>query len=192
MLTLSLEMVATWLAGTYSNREQAMEDPVWYIPVTLWYVPVPRLFSTGLGFFTEQVNQHTPTNYYRSRVLHLLPDPWRLENYKLLDQPAWAGASQNAEHLRRLTSGDCTKLEHCTIFLDPRQDHVHGSMQPGRRCQLNPGDPAAVEITFDLYPHRFLTLDRGINISTGEQTWGSRYGPYDYSKKGDPPVKLDI
>jgi hypothetical protein len=182
------EQVIHWLEGTYSNREQALEDPVWYIPVTLWYVKLPGLFEQGMGFFTEQVNQHTPQAFYRSRVLQLMRDPLRLENYKLKDQAAWAGASQQAERLGQLTPTDLDLLPDCTIYLTPNADQIEGRMNPGHRCKLNPTDRVAIEISFELYADRFLTLDRGIDIATGRQTWGSKLGSYDYRKQGPPPV----
>jgi CpeT protein len=176
------ERVAAWLAGTFSNRDQAMADPVWYSPVTLWYVRLPSLFEQGIGFFAEQVNQHTPQQYYRSRVVQVLEDPLRLENYKLRHQSAWAGAAQDPAKLAQLSPADLELLIDCTIGLTDHEDHFRGQMSPGHPCRLNPEDPVAIEIGFDLYPDRFLTLDRGIEIATGKQTWGSRFGPYDYRK----------
>ncbi len=176
------ERVAAWLAGTYSNRDQAMADPVWYVPVTLWYVRLPSLFDQGIGFFTEQVNQHTPQQYYRSRVVQVLEDPLRLESHKLRHPSAWAGAAQDPVKLAQLSPVDLELLVDCTLTLTDHGDHFRGQMSPGHPCRLNPGDAVAIEICFDLYPNRFLTLDRGIEIATGKQTWGSRSGPYDYRK----------
>ncbi len=175
------ETVRTWLAGTYSNRAQAMDQPVWFIPVTLWYVPLPELFAEGWGFFTEQVNQHTPREFYRSRVLQLLDHPLRLENYRLQDQQAWMGASQDAARWAQLSATDLEHLPGCTINLTPEAEGYRGRMS-GLNCRLTPDSTQAIEIDFLLTATALITLDRGIDIQTGEQTWGSRMGPYHYLK----------
>ncbi|MDX2273624.1 MAG: chromophore lyase CpcT/CpeT [Cyanobacteriota bacterium] len=191
---VDLLRVTKWLVGTYSNRQQALDQAVWFIPVTLWYAEVPHLFAEGIGFFTEQVNQHKPQDYYRSRVLQLLGDPLRLENYKLRDQSMWAGASQDPQKLSQLKASDCEWLEGCTINLtyvpqaisaelaDP-SDSYFGNMQPGGACCLSPQDRGYIEIEFQLTADHFITLDRGFDKVTGQQTWGSKAGAYHYRKQ---------
>ncbi|MEN9224225.1 MAG: chromophore lyase CpcT/CpeT [Thermostichus sp. HHBFW_bins_43] len=181
--------LASWLAGYYSNRAQAMAEPVWFVPVSLWYVRLPDVFSQGIGFFTEQFNQHTPGRFYRSRVLQLLADPLRIENYKLLDQTAWAGASQDPQRLAQLSLADVEHLPGCRILVQKRPDCYHGEMLPGGGCRLNPGDNSYIHIEFDLTSTEFITWDRGFDVNTGQQTWGSRAGPYRY-RKGIPPAPV--
>lgn len=178
-----VETIQSWLSGVYTNQEQARQDPVFYIPVTLWYVPVLHVFPTGVGFFTEQINQHFPETFYRSRVLHLLTDPLRFENYKFKEQARWAGASQDPDRLSQIQVGVMERLNGCTIFLEQRDGSYHGKMQPGLGCKLSPEADSAVEIEFDLTPTAFITMDRGIHLQTGEQTWGSKAGPYHYLKQ---------
>lgn len=182
---MSFQQVARWLAGTFSNREQALDQPVWFIPVTLWYVPLPHLFAEGLGFFTEQVNQHRPQEFYRSRVLQLLDQPLRLENYRLRDQKAWAGASRDPDKLAHLRQEDVIWLPDCTIWLTVAADHIHGAMDPQRECCLSPDADTRIEIEFDLYPDGLYTLDRGFKRGSREQVWGSRAGAYRYQRVGD-------
>jgi CpeT protein len=182
-----LHTLANWLEGYYSNRTQAMAEPVWFVPVSLWYVRLPHLFSEGIGFFTEQFNQHTPGQFYRSRVLQVLGDPLRIENYKLRDQAAWAGASQDPQRLAQLSLADLEHLPGCRILVEKRPDCYHGEMLPGGECRLNPGDSTYIHIEFDLTPSEFITWDRGFDAATGQQTWGSRAGPYRY-QKGIPPA----
>ncbi|UFP96901.1 chromophore lyase CpcT/CpeT [Gloeobacter morelensis MG652769] len=177
------QRVRTWLAGNYSNRTQAMAEPVWFIPVTLWYVEVAGLFGEGAGFFTEQVSEHTPNQPYRSRVLQLLDNPLRLENYRLKDQKVWAGAAKDPGRLGRLRADDCEQLAGCTIYLERQGETFTGKMQPGGGCRLFPGDASYIEIEFELGERSFFTLDRGFDATTGEQTWGSRAGAYRYLKQ---------
>ncbi|MEN9201920.1 MAG: chromophore lyase CpcT/CpeT [Thermostichus sp. DG_1_6_bins_120] len=178
--------LAFWLEGYYSNRTQAMAEPVWFVPVSLWYVRLPALFSEGIGFFTEQFNQHTPGRFYRSRVLQLLADPLRIENYKLQDQAAWAGASQDLQRLAQLSLADLQLLPGCCILVEKRPGSYHGQMLPGGGCRLNPEDSTYIHIEFDLTPTEFITWDRGFDARTGRQTWGSRAGPYRYQKRIPP------
>ncbi len=178
-----LETIRTWLAGIYTNRQQAQADPVWYIPVTLWYVPLESLFKEGVGFFTEQINEHFPEKFYRSRVLQLVADPLRLENYQLINQATWLGASQDQHRLSQLTLDDLNWLPGCRIHLEKRDDHYHGQMEPGLKCKLTAEATSAIEIEFDLSATTFITLDRGIDLQTQQQTWGSKAGPYHYIKQ---------
>ncbi len=159
-----------------------MEQPVWFIPVRLWYVAVEGLFPEGIGFFTEQVSEHLLDQPYRSRVLQLLDEPLRLENYRLKDQPAWAGAALATERLLKLTPQDLDFLPGCTILLEKHSESYLGRMQPGGGCRLSSQDTAYVEIELELRADRFITLDRGFDSTTGTQTWGSRAGAYQYLK----------
>lgn len=177
-----LETIRTWLAGTFSSRAQAMEQPIWFIPVRLWYIPVDQLFETGIGFFTEQTSEHLPNAAYRSRVLQLLSDPLRLENYKLKDQKVWAGSASDPERLKALTLSDLTHLPGCRILLRKEQNTYHGQMANAKACRIAETDRSYVHIDFSLSETRFLTLDQGFDCETGTQTWGSRSGPYQYIK----------
>jgi CpeT protein len=178
-----LSTIRDWLAGTYSNRQQAMAEPVWFIPVTLWYVPVEGLFSKGVGFFTEQVSEHTPEQPYRTRVLQLLENPLRLENYRLKDQAAWAGAATKTERLQTLSPNDLELLPGCTIELQCKDNRYFGTMKEGQGCRLSPDSTSYVRIEFELTDTALITLDRGFDLVTNTQVWGSKGGAYHYLKQ---------
>jgi CpeT protein len=176
-----LETIRTWLSGTFSSRAQAMEQPVWFIPVRLWYIPVDHLFETGIGFFAEQTSEHL-NSPYRSRVLQLLSDPLRLENYRFKDQKAWAGSATHPERLKTLALSDLVHLPGCRILLSKVGETYQGEMADATRCRIAETDESYVRIEFSLDKTCFLTLDQGFNCETGAQTWGSRSGPYQYMK----------
>jgi CpeT protein len=178
-----LSTICHWLSGTYSNRQQAMAEPVWFIPVRLWYVPVPGLFSEGVGFFTEQVSEHTPEQPYRTRVLQLLENPLRFENYRFRDQTAWAGAAQRTERLQTLSPEDLELLPGCTIELERKDNGYFGAMKEGQGCRLSSNSTSYVRIEFELTDTAFITLDRGFDLVTNTQVWGSRGGAYHYLKQ---------
>jgi CpeT protein len=178
-----LSTIRHWLAGTYSNRQQAMAEPVWFIPVTLWYVLVEGLFSEGVGFFTEQVNEHTPEQPYRTRVLQLLENPLRLENYRLKDQAAWAGAATKTGRLQTLSPDDLELLPGCTIELQCKDNRYFGTMKEGQGCRLSPDSTSYVRIEFELTDTALITLDRGFDLVTNTQVWGSKGGAYHYLKQ---------
>lgn len=189
MVSTELQTIREWLAGVYSNRQQAMDQPVWFIPVRLWYIPVQGLFSEGMGFFTEQVNEHTPDQPYRSRVLHLTDHegPLRFENYRFRDQQAWAGATRAPERLADLSTRVLEHLPGCTIYLESKVNSFSAKMT-GRGCRLSAESSSYVEISFELTPTAFVTLDRGFDLTSGEQVWGSRAGAYHYVKLNTLPV----
>jgi CpeT protein len=182
-ISVQVRTIRHWLAGTYSNRQQAMAEPVWFIPVTLWYVPVDGLFPEGVGFFTEQVNEHTPDQPYRTRVLRLMENPLRFENYRLQDQAAWAGASKDPERLSSLTSEHLELLSGCTIYLEQKDNRYLGTMKEGQGCRLSPDSTSCIQIEFELTDTAFITLDRGFDLTTNAQVWGSKGGPYHYLKQ---------
>ncbi|GAB4210777.1 MAG: chromophore lyase CpcT/CpeT [Synechococcales cyanobacterium] len=182
MAEADLQRVQHWLAGVYSNREQALDQPVWFIPVQLWYIPVPTLFAEGMGFFTEQIQQPRPDEFYRSRVLHLLDYPLRLENYRLREQSRWAGASRDPHVLAHLRPEDLIGLPSCTLYLTVEADRIHGAMDPQQECCLSPDADSRIEIEFDLFADAFHTLDRGFKRDSQEQVWGSRAGAYRYQR----------
>ncbi len=183
-MTPTFTKVSNWLPGTYSNRDQAHAEPVWFIPVTLWYVALPDLFREGLGFFTEQVADHSPQSPYRSRVLHLVEHEGAvvLENYRLLDQAAWAGSARVPDRLAQLTLADLILLPGCLMDLQDQGPRIHGVMPGSTSCLLNPESTSYIQISFDLTEHTFFTLDRGFDRTTNAQVWGSRAGAYEYHK----------
>lgn len=176
-----LSTVRSWLSGTFSNREQAMAQPAWFIPVRLRYLPVDHLFASGVGWFTEQMSEHLGEPY-RSRVLHLLDQPLRFENYRLKDQKVWAGAAFDPPRLAQLAADDLILLPGCTIFLERTAAGYSGRMAEGRGCRLSAEDTSYVLIEFELSEDCFLTLDRGFDLVSDAQTWGSRAGAYCYRK----------
>lgn len=190
MVSTDLQTVREWLAGVYSNRQQAMDQPVWFTPVRLWYIPVQGLFSGGMGFFTEQVNEHTPDQPYRARVLHLTDHegPLRFENYRFKEQQAWAGAARAPERLSDLSTRVLEYLPGCTIYLESKENGFSAKMRAGSGCRLSAESSSYVEISFELTSTAFITLDRGFDLTTGEQVWGSRAGAYHYVKLNTLPV----
>jgi hypothetical protein len=114
--------------------------------------------SRGIGFFTEQFNQHTPGRFYRSRVLQVLADPLRIENYKLrikqLGQvPLRIRSAWRSSHSP--TSSICPAA---VFWWRKRPGCYHGEMLPGGECRLNPGDSTYIHIEFDLTAQRIHHL----------------------------------
>jgi CpeT protein len=106
-----------------------------------------------------------------------------LENYRFKDQAAWAGAAKDPERLKALSLEHLELLPDCTIELERRNDCYFGKMKEGQECRLSPESTSCVQIEFELTDRTFVTLDRGFDLMTHAQVWGSKAGPYHYLKQ---------
>lgn len=196
-MTLSPELraLATYLAGEFDNREQALCEPVWYVHLRLWHRPLPiPLFSEPcFAFYAEQASIVNLDQPYRPRILQLRPCAAGLEvqYYKFKNIALVQGAGQNPGLLKQLRPEDIELLPGCTLTvveqqIAPNSYHFRASLPPGGRCCFTHNEQTfQVDLGFEATSDSFLSYDKGIDPVTGKAIWGALMGPFRFTKRQD-------
>jgi hypothetical protein len=168
-----LELLASWLTGTFSNAAQALADPE-TAAVDLRLAPIWEDRADGPWRYLEQAVPEFPESPYRQRVLRLAePTPGLLEiEIWTLPEPTDAvGAWRLSEPLAGLAPGELTPRPGCSILARRRGDVVEGSTI-GTLCpsRLRGASWASSEIA--VTADGLVSWDRGFD-DDGRQVWGS-------------------
>jgi hypothetical protein len=193
----SLATLAQWMAGEFENRAQALDQPIWFVSLRLWYRPLPFLIEGNLALFAEQANILQLQHPYRQRiaVLHqtAATDPLQA-HYLAFKQPErFQGAGANPTLLLPLTPDDLEVLPGCVLTITPQEQSFEARMAPETQCCFQyQGETRQVVLGFDAFADRFLSYDRGVDPQTGKSLWGAMIGPYDFKKCHDFSQELPL
>jgi len=183
--------LATWMAGDFSNWEQAIENPPFFAHIRVCIRPLPLpLSQEGIWLYSEQAYDYELNRPYRTAILQLLlsgdpQSPIFIENYKIKDTVAYFGASREPEKLRSLQLADIDKLTGCKMLvkLTP-QNSFQGAVEAGKGCMVTRnGQETYLASEFEISETHFSSLDRGYDPSTDERVWGSIAGAFEFKKK---------
>ncbi|HSL18939.1 MAG TPA: chromophore lyase CpcT/CpeT [Methylomirabilota bacterium] len=167
-----LELLASWLTGSFSTAAQALADPE-TAAVDLHLAPIWEDRADGPWRYLEQAVPEFPESPYRQRVLRLAePTPGLLEiEIWTLPEPAdEVGAWRLAEPLAGLAPGELTARPGCSILARRRGEVVEGSTI-GTLCpsRLRGASWASSEIA--VTADGLVSWDRGF-ADDGRQVWG--------------------
>ncbi len=195
-ISTSVTQLASWLAGEFDNREQAIAEPVWFVHLRLWHRPMALFGDDSLTLFAEQANIVQLDRPYRQRLLRIqtLADPQKLCPQKLQVQyyafknfNAVKGAGQNPALLQGITLDDIELLPGCVLTVTQAAgDRYCAEPPPGACCYFT-----YLEVTrqvclgFAATPTEFLSFDKGVDPETGKALWGALMGPYQFAKRQD-------
>ncbi|MGF1481119.1 MAG: chromophore lyase CpcT/CpeT [Cyanophyceae cyanobacterium] len=193
MFSSKLKALGQYLAGEFDNRQQAIENPAWYVHLRLWKRPVPIFTEDSLALYAEQVNMIHPDNPYRPRLLRLRQhqETLQVRYYMLKDMAAFKGAGQNPERLSQLTSEQVEFLPECTLNvaaepLAPQRYRFRTSPASGEPCSFTyQGNRIKIALGFEVTADELLIFDKGIDPNTGKATWGALMGPFRLTKRQD-------
>lgn len=180
MLTL-----AQWIAGDFSNQKQAFADSRNYAHIRVLFRPLPWDFFSGIGFYSEQVYNHDLWSPYRQGVHRFIEQGEQIyvENYGLKDRILYAGAGREPEILKTITP-DCLERRYNCSMVFQREGHLFRGRVEGNSCFLEKyGKQTYLVSDVELTETTFVSLDRGLDITTHEQVWGSTAGPLKFEKR---------
>lgn len=199
--TPELLTLAHYLAGEFTNQEQALGEPAWYVHLHLWHLPLEGLFPQGVTFFAEQANVIKLDQPYRQRLLQLQEvanDPLKIQiqYYKILNPTAFRGAGANPELLDNLTLEQVELLPDCVLDVSisqPSYPNYYFEALPtsDRPCSFSYEDKTyQVQLGFATSPGHFLSYDKGIDPTTGKAIWGAMLEAYRFIKHVDASNRL--
>ena len=199
MTSPQLITLANYLAGEFDNKQQAMEQPAWYVHLRLWIRPVPIFTEDSITLFAEQANIVKLNQPYRPRILRLRQrESIEVEFYMFESLSTAAGAGQNKDLIKNITPDKIKFLPNCTLQVATQE------LGSGKYCfETTPvsDEPCSVSYegtTFQVFlgfkatKDELLTYDKGIDPDTGKGTWGALMGAYQFNKRQDFSDELSV
>lgn len=197
-ISLELTTLASYLAGEFENREQALDSPAWYVSLRLWQRPIPvALFpEPSLVLFAEQANILQIDRPYRQRVMQLRPSvesqgSIEIQYYMPKQRDAVLGGGRNPNLLRQLKAAQLELLPSCTLKVTVEELGLNAyrfkAFSPSKSpcCFTYSGQTYQVELGFEATKEEFFSYDKGIDSNTGKASWGALFGPYHFVKQED-------
>lgn len=192
MTSPELTALATYLAGEFSNQQQARSQPAWYVNLRLWIRPVPIFTDDSITLFAEQANILKLDLPYRPRILRLRQrEAIEVEFYMFNDLATARGAGQNKDLIKQITPNKIKFLPNCTLKVKTQE------LGNGKYCfETTPtteepcsvtyqGTTFQVFLGFKATADELQTFDKGIDPETGQGTWGALMGAYCFNKVQD-------
>lgn len=183
--TNDLLTLACWMAGDFSNQKQASANPRLYAHIRIFFRPLPFEFFSGIGFYSEQVYDYDLWSPYRQGVHRLVEQRGQIyvENYSLKDAALYAGAGRDLDILATITPECIERRYHCSMIFRREGEMFRGCVEPGNHCLINrDGRQTYLLSDVELTQQTWVSLDKGMDINTHEQVWGSTHGPLRFEK----------
>jgi CpeT protein len=177
--------LARWMAGGFSNYQQAAAEPRMFAHIRVFFRPLPVEFFSGIGFYSEQVYDYDLWNPYRQGVHRLvdLGDRVYIENYSLKEALFYAGAARELSILRTITPDSIERRYNCSMVFQRDGDRFLGGVEPGNLCLVGrEGKQTYLVSEVEITEKTWVSIDRGLNPDTHEQVWGSEFGPLRFEK----------
>ncbi len=174
------------ICGQYSNKSQAYKKPKLYAHINIYFRLLPWSLLKGISIYSEQSYDHSPWSPYRQAVNKLIikGSTFIMENYKIENAYMFAGGGFENAILQTIKKEDLSIRESCEMNFykagngsykgNLRQREKHIIDRNGRQTYL------VSKVQFD--NNRFLSIDEGFDIKTGEKVWGSENGYLEFLK----------
>lgn len=178
--------LACWMAGDFSNYKQAFENPRDYAHIHVFFRPLPLEFFSGIGLYSEQVYDYDLWRPYRQGVHRFVDqgDQIYIENYALKNAILYAGSARDLNILNTITPDCIERRYHCSMIFKRYGDQFQGSVEPGKRCLIEKnGCQTYLDSYVEITETTWISLDRGLDVNTHQQVWGSTFGPLRFEKK---------
>lgn len=181
-----LTTLAQWMAGDFSNYKQSYHNPQQFAHIHIFFRPLPFEFFNTIGFYSEQVYDHDLWSPYRQGV-HRFVDQGNqiyIENYSLNDPLLYAGAARELSILRTITPDCIERRYHCSMIFKREGEMFLGSVEPGNKCLIERKGCLTYLISdVELTATTWVSLDKGMDVNTHQQVWGSTFGALEFEKR---------
>jgi hypothetical protein len=180
--------LVSWMAGEFSNRQQSLEQPNWFVNLVWWHRPIAFEVLGSVALFAEQANALMIDRPYRQRILQFQEDGNQIwvQYWGFKDPAAWAGAGRDRDRLRQIMPNDITPLAGCLLNVSFADDRYQAVMPSDSKCcfaYLN--EIRQVILGFEVTEHEFWSGDHGIDPDTGAAIWGAMMDFYKFHKVKD-------
>jgi CpeT protein len=173
------------MAGDFSNAKQSRENPQQFAHIRIYFRPLPFDFFNAIGFYSEQVYDHDLWSPYRQGI-HRLVDHQNqvyIENYGLDDPIQYAGAARELSILKTITPNAIQRRYHCSMVFKKEGGLFRGGVEPGNQCLIEKrGCQTYLISEVEITETTWSSIDRGLDVNTNQQVWGSMFGPLLFEK----------
>lgn len=191
-LLISLARV---MAGDFSNYKQSQDNPKDYAHIRVFFRPLPWSFFSAIGFYSEQAYDYDLWTPYRQGIHRLVDrgDHIYIENYSLQDGMLYAGAGHNRDILETISPENIARRYNCSMVFHQEGNLFRGAVEPGNKCLINrKGVETYLVSQVEITENTWISWDRGMDIETGEQIWGSAIGPLKFEKRASFADELPL
>lgn len=181
----NLITLAQWMAGDFSNAKQSRENPQQFAHIRIYFRPLPFDFFNAIGFYSEQVYDHDLWSPYRQGIHRLVDhhDQVYIENYGLDDSIQYAGAARELSILKTITPNAIQRRYHCSMVFKKEGGLFRGGVEPGNQCLIEKrGCQTYLISEVEITETTWSSIDRGLDVNTNQQVWGSMFGPLLFEK----------
>lgn len=181
-----LSTLAQYIAGEFDNRDQAIDNPAWFVHLRLWQRPVNLFTDDSFTLFAEQANVLKLDQPYRQRLLRLslIDDTIAVQYYGFKDPLRVKGAGQTPDLFNGISEADIERLPGCILQVIARNDRFIATPPPQARCCFSAqGTTIQVSLGFEASVDRFLSYDKGLDPETEKPIWGALMGAYEFTKR---------
>ncbi len=178
-----IKTLVKWMAGDFSNQQQAFDNPPLYAHIRVCMRPLPPNFLDGMSLFLEQAYDFMLNSPYRLRVLNfsVVEDRLHLVNYKVKEEKQFYGGSRDLTILQELTPEHLEKLPGCDMIVKWTGSYFKGEVEPGKACMVErKGQMTYLDNSFEISEGGLISIDRGRDPQTDELVWGSIAGPFNF------------
>jgi len=177
--------LARWMASDFSNQAQAFENPPFFAHIRVCMRPLPVELLGGVSLYLEQAYDIELNSPYRVRVLKLIPiaDRIDIENYAIVNEEQFYGASRDLQKLQELKKAEFKLMPGCTFLTHWTGSSFKGSVEPGKGCMVvRKGKNTYLDSEFEIDGDKFISHDRGRDPETDAHVWGALAGPFEFTR----------
>lgn len=181
-----LNELAYLMAGDFCNRQQSDADPKNYAHIRIFFRPLPWEFFSGIGFYSEQVYDYDLWSPYRQGVHRLVDQGDRIyiENYSLKEAENYAGSGHNRDILLTIPAHGIERRHNCSMVFRKEGEGFRGNVEPGNKCLIHrQGVNTYLVSDVELTETTWNSWDRGMDLNTHQQVWGSAVGALKFKKR---------
>jgi CpeT protein len=178
--------LAQWMAGDFSNYKQSYDKPQQFAHIHILFRPLPFEFFNAIGFYSEQVYDHDLWTPYRQGVHKLIDQESQIyiENYSLNDPVQYAGAARELSILKTIKPDCIQRRYNCSMVFQRDGEMFRGSVEPGNQCLIEKRGCSTYLISdVEITETTWKSLDRGMDVNTHQQIWGSDSGSLSFEKR---------
>jgi CpeT protein len=183
----NLLTLAQWMAGNFSNYSQSFAHPALYAHIHISFRPLPFSFFEGIGFYSEQVYDYDLWSPYRQGVHRLVErgNDIYIENYGLDDAIRFAGAAREPSILKTIAPEFLRRRCNCAMVFERKENRFVGRVE-GNQCLIpRNGSQTYLVSEVEVTDSTWSSLDRGFDVDTHQQVWGSDHGALRFIKSQD-------
>ena len=187
-ISSQLLQLTLWMAGEFSNREQALDEPIWFVNLIWWQRPIPFHILGGVALFAEQANVLKSDRPYRQRILQFIETDSKIQvkYWGFKDPSGWSGAGKNRDRLNQITIDDIEPLNGCLLDVSLANGCYKAEMPKDAKCYFQYLDETRqVILGFEVTADSFWSGDRGVHPETGTAIWGAILDFYKFRKIQD-------